>query len=62
MWPLAASALRILIAAGGGWIAVLYFGVGMPGLAAMVTTSLAAYAAVCAVVMKSNAIWRPKAR
>jgi putative MATE family efflux protein len=60
MWPLAASALRILIAAGGGWIAVLYFGAGMTGLASMVTTALAAYAAVCAVVMMSNAIWRPK--
>jgi len=60
MWPLAASALRIVIAAGGGWIAVLYFGAGMTGLAATVTTSLAAYAAVCAVVMTSNAIWRSK--
>jgi putative MATE family efflux protein len=60
MWPLAASALRILIAAGGGWIAVLYFGAAMTGLAAMVTTSLAAYAAICAVVMMSNTIWRPK--
>jgi Na+-driven multidrug efflux pump len=60
MWPLAASALRILIAAGGGWIAVLYFSAGMTGLAAMVTTALGAYAAVCGVVMMSNAIWRPK--
>lgn len=58
MWPLAASAARILIAAGGGWLAVASFGVRMAGLAAMVTTSLAAYAAICAVLMLSPAIWR----
>ncbi len=60
MWPLAASALRIVIGAGGSWIAVLYFGAGMTGLAAMVATALTAYAAVCAVVMLSSAIWRPR--
>jgi Na+-driven multidrug efflux pump len=62
MGPLAASFARILIAAGGGWIAVASFGAGMPGLAAMVTASLSAYAAICAVIMLSPALWRPEPR
>ena len=62
MGPLAASFARILIAAGGGWIAVASFGAGMAGLAAMVTASLAAYAAICAVIMLSPALWRTDPR
>ena len=54
----AASLARILIAAGGGWLAVARFGAGMAGLAAMVTASLLAYAAICTVVMLSHAVWR----
>jgi putative MATE family efflux protein len=62
MGPLAASLARILIAAGGGWIAVGAYGAGMTGLAAMVTASLVAYAAICAVIMLSPALWRPQKR
>jgi Na+-driven multidrug efflux pump len=62
LWPLAAGAARILIAAGGGWLAVTAFGAGMTGLSVMVTASLIAYAAVCSVVMLSNAVWRVKAK
>jgi putative MATE family efflux protein len=61
-WPLAATSARILIAAGGGWIAVSSFGAGMTGLAAMVTASLIAYAAVCAAIMLSDSIWKADAR
>jgi putative MATE family efflux protein len=61
LWPLAAAAVRILIAAGGGWLAVTAFGAGMAGLASMVTASLIGYVAVCSVVMLSNAVWRVKA-
>jgi len=60
LWPLAAAAVRILIAAGGGWLAVGAFGAGMTGLAGMVTASLIAYAAVCSVVMLSDSVWRVK--
>jgi Na+-driven multidrug efflux pump len=60
LWPLAAGAVRILIAAGGGWLAVATFGAGMTGLSAMVTASLIGYVAVCSVVMLSNAVWRVK--
>ena len=61
LWPLAAASVRILVAAGGGWIAVSYFGAGMSGLAAMVAASLAAYAAVCAVILLSDSVWKPVA-
>jgi putative MATE family efflux protein len=58
LWPLASTTARILIAAGGGWIAVSSFGAGMTGLAAMVTASLVAYAAVCVGIMLSDSIWK----
>ncbi|UPK37300.1 MATE family efflux transporter [Bradyrhizobium sp. 186] len=58
MGPLASSIARILIAAGGGWIAVASFGAGMAGLATMVTVSLAAYAAICVLIMLSPSTWR----
>ena len=62
MGPLAAALARILIAAGGGWIAVTSFGAGMTGLAAMVTASLVAYAAICGMIMLSPSIWRAEPR
>jgi putative MATE family efflux protein len=62
LWPVIATSARILIAAGGGWIAVSYYGAGMLGLAAMVTASLIAYAAICTVVMLSDSVWRPEPR
>jgi putative MATE family efflux protein len=61
-WPVVAASARILIAAGGGWIAVSYFGAGMLGLAAMVTASLIVYAAICAVVITSDSVWKPEPR
>lgn len=62
LWPLAAASVRILVAAGGGWIAVSYFGASMSGLAAMVAASLTAYAAVCALILLSDSVWKPAAR
>ena len=62
LWPVVATSARILIAAGGGWVAVSYFGAGMLGLAAMVTASLIAYAAICTVVMLSDSVWKPEPR
>jgi len=62
LWTFIASFTRILIAAGGGWLAVTGFGAGMAGLATMVTASLVAYAAVCTVVMLSDSVWRVKAQ
>lgn len=62
MGPLASGVARILIAAGGGWIAVAYFDAGMTGLAAMVTASLAAYAVISVLIMLSPATWRAELR
>lgn len=60
--PLVASSARIVIAAGGGWIAVSYFGAGMTGLAAMVAASLITYAALCTIIMLSEAVWKTEPR
>jgi putative MATE family efflux protein len=60
LWPLAASSVRILLAAGCGWIAVGTFGAAMTGLASMVTVSLIAYAAICSCIMLSRSVWRPE--
>ena len=60
--PLAAATARILIAAGGGWIAVGLLGAGMTGLAAMVTTSLVAYVVICSTILFSPAVWRAEPR
>jgi len=62
LWPFVASVVRIVLAAGGGMLVVGYFGGGMASLAAMVTASLIAYAAVCGIVMLSRSIWRLPAR
>jgi putative MATE family efflux protein len=61
LWTFIASFARILIAAGGGWLAVRAFGAGMTGVAIMVMASLIAYAALCSVVMLSDSVWRAKA-
>jgi Na+-driven multidrug efflux pump len=58
MGPLISSVVRILIAAGGGWIAVASFGAGMAGLATMVAVALVAYAAICVLIMLSRSTWR----
>ncbi len=58
LWPFVASVGRILVAAGLGWIAVGHFGAGMATLASMVAASLVAYAAICAIAMLSNKVWR----
>jgi putative MATE family efflux protein len=58
-WPVVASIVRLLLAAGFGWIAVGYFGGGMTTLAAMVAVSLVAYTAICAIAMVSTSVWRP---
>ncbi len=62
LWPFVASTVRILIAAGLGWVAATFFGAGMAGLAVMVATSLIAYAAICSLIMLSPRVWRPARR
>jgi Na+-driven multidrug efflux pump len=62
LWLFIAISARILIAAIGGWIAVSYFGAGMLELAAMVTASIIAYAAICTVLMLSDSVWKAEPR
>ena len=58
LWPFVGAASRLVIAAGGGWIAVSYFGGGMATLAAMVCASLVSYALICLIAMGSKSVWR----
>jgi len=58
LWPFLGVTARMVVAAGLGWIAVKFFGVGMFGLAAIVVSSLAIYALICAVVMTSRTVWQ----
>jgi putative MATE family efflux protein len=58
LWPFVGAASRLVLAAGGGWIAVRYFGGGIAALAAMVCASLVSYAAICLIAMGSKSVWR----
>jgi hypothetical protein len=58
LWPFVGATSRLVLAAGCGWIAVSYLGGGMATLAAMVSTSFAAYAVICVTAMFSGAVWR----
>jgi len=56
-WPFIGSVIRIVVAAGLGWIAVGYFGAGMTTLASMVAASMVACAAICLMAMNSRKVW-----
>jgi putative MATE family efflux protein len=58
LWPFVGAASRLVIAAGGGWLAVSYFGGGMATLATMVSVSLVSYAAICTAAMFFGGIWK----
>ena len=58
LWPFVGAASRLLFAAGGGWLAVSYFGGGMATLATMVSVSLVSYAAICTAAMLFGGIWK----
>ncbi|CCE01437.1 MATE family efflux transporter [Bradyrhizobium sp. STM 3809] len=62
LWPFIGSFLRILVAAGGGVVAIVTLGGGMASLATMVALSLVAYALVCSLVLASDRIWRASPR
>lgn len=58
-WIFLAGAIRLVVAAGGGWLAVAVFGVQESGLFALVSVALIAAALVCSVAALSGAIWPP---
>jgi hypothetical protein len=57
-WTVIAVAARLILAAGGGWLAVSYFGGGIATLASMVAASQIAYGGICGIAMISRAVWR----
>jgi Na+-driven multidrug efflux pump len=54
-----AGAVRLVIAAGGGWIAVAAFGVPLSGLFALIDVALIIAAAICVAAALSGAMWPP---
>jgi putative MATE family efflux protein len=58
-WPTVAVSARLAVSAGGGWIAVHFFGGGMATLAAIVAASFAAYALCAGLVLARP--WTSKA-
>ncbi len=60
LWPSVAVTVRLIVAAGGGWIAVKFFGGGMAALATIVAASFVAYASIASLVMILGSAWRPR--
>jgi Na+-driven multidrug efflux pump len=56
-WIFLAGAIRLVIAAGGGWVAVTAFGFSQAGLFALVAVAMIVAAAICAAAALSGAIW-----
>lgn len=57
LWPLVAGFARLLIAAGGGWLAIRWFGGGLASLFTAVAIALVVYGVTVAVAVKAGA-WR----
>jgi Na+-driven multidrug efflux pump len=56
-WPLIAGFTRLLIAALGGWLAIHYFGAGLPGLFVAMALALVVFGVTVAAAIKAGA-WR----
>jgi putative MATE family efflux protein len=59
LWPLAGITVRMIVAAGLGWIVVAYFDAGMTILAFIIAGSIIASALISSIAMFSSAVWRP---
>jgi Na+-driven multidrug efflux pump len=57
LWPLLAGGVRLAIAAGGGYIALRWYGGGLPTLFAAIAVALTVYAMVGARSMQAD-VWR----
>jgi putative MATE family efflux protein len=57
MWPLAAGALRLAIAGGGGWLITRAFGAGLDALFAVIALALITFGSTVAVAIRRGA-WR----
>lgn len=58
-WPLTASALRLLIAAGGGWIAIHWLGAGLTGFFVAIAIAFTVYAAIIVTALHIGAWHAP---
>jgi putative MATE family efflux protein len=58
-WPFSAGVLRLIVAAGGGWAAVAWFGAGPAALFAFVSAGLFVFGGVIAVSLFSR-VWDPE--
>ncbi|MBI4639190.1 MAG: MATE family efflux transporter [Candidatus Tectomicrobia bacterium] len=56
-WPFLAGFIRLLIAAGGGWIAINWFESGLPALFAALAVALVVYGTMVVIAVKAGA-WR----
>lgn len=56
-WIFLAGAVRLVIAAGGGWLAVSVFGFSQAGLFAIIAVALIVAAAMCAAAAYFGAMW-----
>lgn len=54
LWPLLAGFVRLLIAAVGSWIAIHWFGGGLPGLFTAIAAALVVYGTTVAVAVKAG--------
>jgi Na+-driven multidrug efflux pump len=57
LWPLLAAVARLVIAAGGGWLAIHWFGGGLPALFTAIAVALVVYGTMVAGAIKAGA-WR----
>ena len=61
IWPLLATAGRVLVVAGGGWIAIHALRTGVAGLGVVAASGLVVYAATLAIAFRAGA-WRKRTR
>jgi len=57
LWPLLASGARLVIAAGGGWLAMRWYEGGIPTLFTAIAVALIVYVIIVARAMQADA-WR----
>jgi Na+-driven multidrug efflux pump len=55
IWPLLATASRVLVVAGGGWIAIHAIGTGLAGLGVVAATGLVVYGTTLATAFRLRA-------
>jgi MATE family, multidrug efflux pump len=58
LWPVLAGFSRLVIASVGGWLAIRWFGGGLPALFAVMALAFVVFGITSAVAVKSGA-WRP---